>query len=179
MFYMGTAAVTFHVNGCRSVRACRTAFFLVPKPRLFLVPKPGLGNEKNVSRHGKPGLPRQVRSQAGAWEREKRLPSREAGASPASAFPSRGLGTRKTSPVTGSRGFPGKCVPKQGLGNEGKFNDRIRTVVRSQAATAAIPNFPTILFVLHDRFSAKQNNGNQDYPPISAGCRLLLSLRPR
>jgi len=25
-----------------------------------------------VSRHGKPGLPRQVRSQAGAWEREKR-----------------------------------------------------------------------------------------------------------
>ncbi len=33
------------------------------------------------------------RSQAPAWGR---LPSREAGASPASAFPSRGLGTRKT-----------------------------------------------------------------------------------
>ncbi len=98
------------------------------------------------------------------------LPSREAGASPASAFPSRGLGTREhtffsfpspclgtrehtfsrsqapawergntlfsrsqapawervcarspgfvQSPVTGSRGFPGKCVPKPGLGNE-------------------------------------------------------------
>jgi|GEM_PF-5204670 len=94
----------------------------------FLVPKPRL----RASRHGKPGLPLQVRSQAGAWEREiqsiisqfpeeyifssfprsqapawericARSPSfglpvilREAGASPASAFPSRGLGTRNT-----------------------------------------------------------------------------------
>ncbi len=46
--------------------------------RLFLVPKPQLGNASA------PEAPASVR-----------LPSREAGASPASAFPSRGLGTRK------------------------------------------------------------------------------------
>jgi len=43
------------------------------------------------------------RSQAGAWERI--------------CVRSPGFGL---SPITGSRGFPGKCVPKLGLGNEKK-----------------------------------------------------------
>jgi len=52
-----------------------------------------------------------MRSQAGAWERGK------AGASGADAFPSWGLGTRK------SRGFGRRRVPKPGLGNEEKIKD--------------------------------------------------------
>ncbi len=54
--------------------------FLVPKP-LFLVPKPLLGNalageapRLPVTGDGpKPGLRAQTRSQAGAWERVKRV----------------------------------------------------------------------------------------------------------
>ncbi len=53
---------------------------------VFLVPKPGLGNASA------PEAPASVR-----------LPSREAGASPASAFPSRGLGTRKAQIMTVAR----------------------------------------------------------------------------
>jgi len=45
-------------------------FFLVPKPRLRNASAPE-APASAVSRHGKPGLPRQMRSQAGAWEREK------------------------------------------------------------------------------------------------------------
>jgi len=114
-------------------------FFLVssfPSPCLgtHLRPKPRL---RSVFRYGKPGLPRQVRSQAGAWEREKAgawereksrftvkrfcksfFPRSQAPAWERICARSPGFGP---SSVTGSRGFPGRCVPKLGLGNEKKL----------------------------------------------------------
>jgi hypothetical protein len=71
------------------------------------VPKPGLGNENEkkcffIQLSGKI-IKRFPRSQAPAWER---ICARSPSFGP--------------SPVTGSRGFTGKCVPKPGLGNEKK-----------------------------------------------------------
>jgi len=55
------------------------------------------------------------RSQAPAWER---ICVRSPGFGP--------------SPVTGSRGFPGKCVPKPGLGNEKNQAVLCRTHVKKR-----------------------------------------------
>jgi hypothetical protein len=68
------------------------------------VPKLGLGNEKRETRNDLQNRFTFSRSQAPAWERV--------------CARSPGFGQ---SPVTGSRGFPGKCVPKLGLGNEKRF----------------------------------------------------------
>ncbi len=56
-------------NDFRQTEFLKETQFVITLPDNFsLVPKPRL---RAVSRHGKPWLPRQVRSQAGAWEREK------------------------------------------------------------------------------------------------------------
>ncbi len=65
------------------------------------------------------------RSQAPAWER---ICARSPGFGPSS--------------VTGSRGFPGKCVPKPGLGNEkrSRFSiSRYAPVIPAEAGIRCVP----------------------------------------
>jgi len=71
---------------------------------LTVLTNPSINIEKELQGHvGDMPLPLFPRSQAPAWE--------------CVCARSPGFGQ---SPVTGSQGFPGKCVPKPGLGNEKK-----------------------------------------------------------